>query len=368
MEWTYSTKNAKSSGYEDVLDLLIELSKEYQSTEDEGLRSSIVDRVFNIYRGRNIFPITYYNEKGIESEIKKCYDKDIKWEGNVLNLKNNQGGSLLRFLFPNQMSVTRNYTDPVSMEFKFNNDSKLRRAVVFALKYDKANPIGVLRGLRMIGGQTDTNFSTMKAQAIYERFCPKKNGVIYDYSSGYGGRMLGALTSKNNYKYIGVEPNIETYQNLLMLGKYVEKTLNREDSFEIHNTVSENFKMEEESIDFAFSSPPYFNLEQYTNEETQSYIKYNTLDKWYEGYVNPTLLNIYHMLKEDSMYAVNIADFGNGKNGRVEIVDRWVAQSEKVGFELVEQVYMKSETRKNNNFKTKDGYIEIKEGVFIFKK
>ena len=33
-----------------------------------------------------------------------------------------------------------------------------------------------------------------RAKIIFEHYCPK-NGTIYDYSAGYGGRILGALCS-----------------------------------------------------------------------------------------------------------------------------------------------------------------------------
>jgi len=75
-----------------------------------------------------------------------------------------------------------------------------------------------------------TNFLPIRAKTIYERFCPK-NGIIYDYSAGYGGRMLGALSSKNNYKYIAVEPNSDTYYNLLQLGSLIENVTNRKKTF-----------------------------------------------------------------------------------------------------------------------------------------
>ena len=55
-------------------------------------------------------------------------------------------------------------------------------------------------------GATPTNYPPMRAKAIYERFCPK-GGTIYDYSAGFGGRMLGALSSKYNFTYVGTDPN-----------------------------------------------------------------------------------------------------------------------------------------------------------------
>ena len=41
----------------------------------------------------------------------------------------------------------------------------------------------------------------MKAKALYEKYCPE-NGIIYDFACGFGGRMLGALSSKKNFKYL----------------------------------------------------------------------------------------------------------------------------------------------------------------------
>ena len=53
------------------------------------------------------------------------------------------------------------------------------------------------------------NFRPMAAKTLYELFVPNK-GLIYDFSSGYGGRLFGAMSSNNEVNYIGVEPNTET--------------------------------------------------------------------------------------------------------------------------------------------------------------
>ena len=149
----------------------------------------------------------------------------------------------------------------------------------------------------------------MNAKALYEYYVPK-NGIIYDFAGGFGGRMLGALSSKNEYKYIAVEPCNETYEGLLQLGEHIESVTKRNNSFEIYKIGSEDFDYGKQGfVDFAFSSPPYFNLEVYSDEETQCYNKFNELDLWLEGYVRPTIRNIYKLLKDDGKYAVNIADF-----------------------------------------------------------
>lgn len=50
--------------------------------------------------------------------------------------------------------------------------------------------------------------------------------------------MLGALSSNNNYKYIAVEPNSDTFYNLLQLGHFIENITKRKNSFEIYQECS----------------------------------------------------------------------------------------------------------------------------------
>ena len=370
IEWIYNSQLEKSSGYEDVMDELKSYTKENYLALDEYGKESMIEEIFNIYRSKNIFPITYYNEEGILKEINSCVDKDIKWnENNVLDFKFNQGQSLCRFLFPNMQDVMIKNVKNNSPYYKFHDDTKLKKAIKFCLEHKSVKspvvPRTIRGGLEMIGGNVATNFKSMNAKALYERYTPK-NGIIYDFACGYGGRMLGALTSKNNYKYFGVEPNTETFNNLNKLGSYIEKVTGRKNIFKIYQQGSEDFRTSKgEYVDFAFSSPPYFNLEVYSNEETQSYIKFPTLNEWFEGYVRDTIKNIYFMLKNDCHYAVNIADFKIGKK-EVKFVNEWIRISEEEGFTFVEEIHMKLQNRRGNgNGENKRGK---KEGIFVFKK
>lgn len=370
MEWKYNSEIKKSSGYEEYEDLLKnKYTQDNFKKLSEEKQNDMIDEVFEIYRNKNIYPITYYNEEGIKYEIKRCIKGDAKFDGKVLNNRQNQGKSLCRFMFPSLQKVVVRGKEDNDLYSRFYNDNKLKKAISFALKYDKdARPINILRGLRLIGGGFGSNFSIMRAQALYEYFVPK-NGTIYDYSAGFGGRMLGALTSDNIYKYIATEPSIETFNNLKKLGYYIEKVTNRVNSYKLYNKPSENLKLEKNSIDFAFSSPPYFNLEKYSDENTQSYIKYNNLDDWFKGYVNPTLDNIHYSLKDSGLYAVNIADF-KLNNKLIRFVDKWIELSKKSNFKLIEEIPMKLTTRRGNGHKkkNKDKYKKKLETIYIFKK
>ena len=280
------------------------------------------------------------------------------------------GTGLCRWLFPNIFDTPSahdlNKKDAETQYKKFLNDTYLRRAIKFCYSYKNGcpTPTAVEGGLRLVGS-APSNFRPMNAKAVYERFCPK-GGVIYDYCCGFGGRLLGALTSKNNYKYVGTDPCTETMYHLHQLGEYIEQVTGREDSYELHCCGSEEFRGPANSIDFAFSSPPYFNLEVYSDEPTQCFNKFPELDGWLEGFVRPTIQNIYHMLKPGKFYAVNIADFKVGGGQECAYVDEWIRISTEEGMPLFDTVYL-GVTARAGSAEQAAGELK-KENILIFKK
>jgi len=96
--------------------------------------------------------------------------------------------------------------------------------------------------------------------------------------------------------------------------------------------------------DFAFSSPPYFCLEDYDkggiNTKNQSHNKYPELEGWLEGYVRGTVRNLKKILKPGAYYAVNIADFNLLGKGMVSFVDSWKQISEEEGLPYFTNVYL----------------------------
>lgn len=189
--------------------------------------------------------------------------------------------------------------------------------------------------------------------------------VFVTGNCGFGGRMLGALSSKKNFKYVGTDPCTETMYHLHQLGDYIEMVTGRDDSYELHCCGSEVFKGPENSIDFAFSSPPYFNLEVYSDEETQCYNKFPELNQWLEGYVRETIKNIKHMLKPGRCYAVNIADFKVGGGSEVAYVDEWIRISTEEGMPLFDTVYL-GVTARAGSAEQAAGELK-KENILIFK-
>ena len=94
--------------------------------------------------------------------------------------------------------------------------------------------------------------------------------------------------------------------------------------------------------------------------------RYTTLDEWFDGYVVPTLQMVHKALADDGIYAVNIADYKNGKE-QFQIVDQWKELSEQVGFKYQETIDMILNVRPGvGNNKLEKAYKS--EGIYIFQK
>lgn len=369
-QWKFEPFEFIENGYEGVIDKLKSyLAVDYLKADKE-TQDRMVDEVLQIYRDVDVFPIQYYSEFGIAVEIDKCIAYKAEFDGDTISCGAGIGTTLCNYLFPNIFDTpSKHDLEKVGAETlyaKFHNDEYLKRAIKFCFSYKDGcpTPTNVMGGLRLVGS-APTNFRPMNAKAIYERFCPE-GGTIYDFCCGFGGRLLGCLSSSKNFRYVGTDPNTETMYHLHQLGEYIEQVTGRDDSYELHCCGSEEFRGKPNSIDFAFSSPPYFDLEVYSQEETQCFNKFPVLEDWLEGYVRATIKNIYYMLKPGSCYAVNIADFKVHSGSLVAYVDEWIRISTEEGMPLFDTVYL-GVTARAGSKEQAAGELK-KENILIFKK
>ena len=316
-------------------------------------------------RTKNHFPVYYFNHEGIIHEIQKVYKKnDILIQNGSLATQSSLGLLLLDFLFPNLHTVDAGYYDGQSVYNRFYNDEMLSKCLKgYISRYPLRSMRTAFFQLARLLWNTATNFAPMRAKAIYE-YLAAPGATIYDYSCGFGGRMLGALCSRNNYHYIGCEPNTETYVHLQELGEYIGEALNTPSRYQIYNQCSEDLHLSPRSIDVAFSCPPFFGLERYSNEPTQSYNRFPQYSKWLEGYVRPTIQNIREALKDSGVMAVDIVDF-NWRNQTYHLVTDWLRIAQEEGFILTEHMSIISRA---NARKPKNTPESKQEFVYILKK
>lgn len=357
-KWKYHTEKTSENVYEDISSLLKKYTqKEYLALE-KAEREQYIQEVIKEIRKINVFPIIYYNHDGIKEEIKKVIEKnDVTFVDDSLYTRATQGSLLLNFLFPNLELAECFKLSNNNMYTRFYDDNIL--ATILDKNFSCDTPSGNLPAIYFKYSRfywpTPINFSAIRAKAIFEKFCPQ-DGVIYDYSAGYGGRMLGALSSNKNFTYIATEPNKNTCYNLNQLGRYIEEVTNRTNSYKIYDLGSECINLPKNSIDFCFSCPPFFKKEIYSDEDTQSTAIFPTYEEWKEGYVRKTIQNCYNSLKIDGVYGVDIMNYNY--HGRViPLINDWLQIAKEEGFYFHKSLVISSRTR------NRDG-----ESIYLFTK
>ena len=210
------------------------------------------------------------------------------------------------------------------------------------------------------------NFSPIAAKKIYEKYCPKYCATILDYSCGWGARMLGCLSSPYNYKYIGIEPNSKLNERLNEFSEWICSSLNRTNNTKLYLEGSEVFHEElVDTIDLSFSSPPYFNLEIYCNEESQSANENTTFKAWVEHYMIPTIQNIYKYTKVGGLHIVNLKNL----RGKEPLLAYWCKACVAVGFEFCSSDVLYHQSRRQfDKGKTNVNFTGNLEPICIFRK
>ena len=197
----------------------------------------------------------------------------------------------------------------------FNDDKKFKEVINERISYaDRITDNTVRRGFKMRSTtRVAYNFRPTAAASLYLKY--GGSGVVYDSSAGFGGRLLGAFLTNKIHTYIGVEPASKTFEGLNLLREDVLKVEESPlKSIELHKTCSELFRLPKESVDMCFTSPPYFDTEHYSNEPTQSYLKYTSAEAWEENFLIPTLSYSIDALKQGGYILINIKNVRNFLN------------------------------------------------------
>lgn len=239
-------------------------------------------------------------------------------------------------------------------------------------KFYTGNEISNVKSFFRNGGKWAckvANFCPKNARDIYMRYFPDKEDlIILDTSAGFGSRMSAALLTNNHY--VGIDPNTKLMEQLEEYGKFLIDNNLTKGKYKLHCQGSEIFIPQlENKCDLMFTSPPYFDLEIYTDEPTQS-VSYGDYGNWLEYFAKPTINNIYKYLKVGGYAMINIKNMTYGK--KYPLFDDWKKIFESIpGFEFVEIFEMKHQAKKNytmNTTYTEEEYNGFKEPIMVFKK
>jgi hypothetical protein len=147
-----------------------------------------------------------------------------------------------------------------------------------------------------------SQFRPSAAKTIYDHFKAKN---VLDFSSGWGDRLSAAMASESVEEYVGIDPNKELYAG------YQQQIRLFSDK-----PIMNMFLPAEQGVetlgnfypDLVFTSPPYFIIERYSKDSTQSWQRYKKLDMWLEKFLFKTLKDSWKILKSGGYMAINISD------------------------------------------------------------
>lgn len=133
-----------------------------------------------------------------------------------------------------------------------------------------------------------------------------KSKSVLDFSSGWGDRLIAAIAAE--VRYVGVDPNTKLVASYR---KIIERFVptGKQD---MYTMIPEPFQTcslpEGEKYDLVFTSPPYFDLEVYSNDTTQSYFAGQSLNSWLITFLFPSLTKAWNALNINGTMCININD------------------------------------------------------------
>ena len=199
------------------------------------------------------------------------------------------GMKAIRKYMPHFYSV-KNYKG-VSVLSLWKRDN-LEKALRFNRKYHSTPYVSeIIRSLSFTNGLGKiTIYRPVMAKTVVEYFQAK---TVLDVCVGWGGRMLGTVSAGSNY--FGIEPFSETYQGLCK----IRDEFSIQSKVELVNDAAEKVLANmpvEKKFDLALTSPPYYNLEIYSDEPNQS-LKYGTYEQWKEKFLEPVIVGVLSRVK-----------------------------------------------------------------------
>jgi len=341
-----------------------ELLRVYQEGEDAE-KKQVVELLFQYYR-RNGFPHNVLTNEQKENRMGRIMkSKGILLEDDNLQM-NFQGVDLANNYHLHMMKAQYSGKLKSPME-TYNNDDRLRDCINRWLELGKTpNPSGMRRILKTRNGTKGvTNLRPSATKFIYDNYCPE-GGKVLDPCSGFSGRLAGCIASNKNIFYHGIDPNGEASVGNMemanffstqydMFGNRIYKYKFRQDLGMAEEIMSEI----REEYDLVFTSPPYYDLELYSEELSQSCNKYEEYSEWLEKFLWIIVDESKRILKEDGRLVLNIKN-----TEKYKIADDLCTYCEK-DWELEKTYHMRLA---NNEFNRGGKSMHHTEPIFVFKK
>lgn len=224
---------------------------------------------------------------------------------------------------------------------------------LFTLKVPKIDK-GTLRGCLHLRKYTCSQFRPSTAKALYDKFNAKN---VLDFSMGWGDRLAAFYAGNTTEHYVGLDPKADNHPIYNTQRDFYNKHttfFENEKTSEFHISPAEEFDFTPYTnyFDMVFTSPPYFNLEHYSQDNTQSFKRYKKVEQWSNEFLHKVLTNIYPSVKLHGIVAINISDVfstsGKGQKRWLEITNPMNNHLKSLGMEYMGAVGMEMAKRPNS--------------------
>lgn len=174
---------------------------------------------------------------------------------------------------------------------------------LWSLKVDKVDS-STLRSCIGLRKYIASQFRPSAAKAFYEMF---ESEHVYDPSSGWGDRLSGFYAAAETKSYTSVDPNSNLFTGYADQTEFLRGLSKEHKEVIMSEGCAEDF-IPERTFDTVFTSPPYFNIERYTQDDTQSFKKYRRLEDWLNGFLFKMLGTAWERLESGGTLGINISD------------------------------------------------------------
>jgi hypothetical protein len=312
---------------------------------------------FRILNMQKVFPWSYTDQRKAEDDFAKLKDMDCTEDIKNLLRKDhsNISGTITKRkiglyasgFHSERVRAFAYYRDGISPRDAWKNKD-IKEKIWHEAKIGKHSN---LRASLTANCRWAWAFPPSVAKAIYQL---TNTTSVFDPCAGWGDRLTAAIAC--DIPYLGCDPNT------LMGGCYsrvIAHYGNDDPKFKVVTSAVEDYNLGKGFADLAFTSPPYYNAEIYSDDVDQSCFRYQTPESWKEGFLRTMVEQCHRALVDGGSMVINITNVKDERGVEIPLVDWLSEEAHRVGM----RYYGCLSIPAPNYYHTHQG-----EGVYFFRK
>lgn len=208
-----------------------------------------------------------------------------------------------------------------------------------------------------------STFDPVLVELMYKWFCPKDHIKILD---PFGGEQTkGIVAGCLGYEYYGMELRQEQVDlNKKLANKYQSVHYICGDSAKIQDVISDK------DFTFCFTSPPYYNLEVYSDDDSDISTKQSYTD--FLNFLVDIFEQCYVMLCSNTFTVVKIGEIRNKDGAYYGFVSDFIRLMQRIGYQYYNEIILlndigSAQLRAAGNMKSRK-VVKLHQNVLVFYK